>query len=251
MALRDSVAMSIRKSEALTIFSVDFSESSQIVTLYSREYGKLTALAKGSKRQKSSAFQGGIDLLCQVNVVFYKKRTGLHLLSQCETVENFPGLRKKLQRFYAASYVADLLASATVEEQPSASLYDAALLTLRGLEGSEEVLSVLSFFEATLLRELGVLPDFSRCADCRQAMVQMCDSPGATGMLCPRCAARYGSFRRYSSDTRRVLEDLARSVARPQRLAAVPTASAHEIHFLLKSRIVRFLQSETRTMRYV
>ena len=67
--------MSLEKADALVIRQVDFSESSRVVTFFSREFGKFAALAKGAKRLKGP-FDAALDLLSACRVVFIRKSSG-------------------------------------------------------------------------------------------------------------------------------------------------------------------------------
>jgi len=53
--------MAIEKTDAIVIRVVEFSESSCVVTLFTRDFGKIAAMAKGARRPKS-AFESAIDL---------------------------------------------------------------------------------------------------------------------------------------------------------------------------------------------
>ena len=61
------------KDLGICISAIDYSETSQIVTFFTRETGKISAIAKGSKRPKS-AFGGPIEILAYGNIVFTARR---------------------------------------------------------------------------------------------------------------------------------------------------------------------------------
>src|SRR5437870_4961510 len=129
--------MSMEKATALVIRGSDFSETSRIVTLWTREFGKVRALAKGGRRLKSN-FDVALDLLTVCDIVFIRKTSGnLDLLTEAQVQERFPQLRCDLAALYAAYYVAELLDAWTQDYDPHALLFDEALVTLRklGLSG--------------------------------------------------------------------------------------------------------------------
>lgn len=239
----------VLSTEALIIYTTDFSETSQIVTLYTKHYGKVRAIAKGSKRPGSKAFEGRLDIISQVSVAFYERRSGLDILSECEIIEDFPALRKSLDRFYASCYIADLLNSATPEKQPAESLYESAVLALRALESSESYLVPVVFFEMRLLRELGVLPEFEVCLECGAKLDRFFYSRVNGMPRCRKCAR--GDVAELSEDARRVLVSLSRLRSLPARIPSFPLQIAQAIHQLLRRQLAHFLQSETRMMRYI
>src|ERR1051325_10432119 len=130
--------MSLEKATALVIRGSDFSETSRIVTLWTREFGKVRALAKGGRRLKSN-FDVAFDLLTVCRVMFIRKaHGGLDLLTEARLEEQFPALRQDLQALYAGYYVAELLADGTQDYDPHPPLFDAAVATLRRLGARRE-----------------------------------------------------------------------------------------------------------------
>ena len=102
-------------------------------TLFTRELGKVAALAKGARRLKSP-FQGGLDLLgvCDI-VLLHKASEALDLVTEAAPVERFASLRRDLAALYAGYYIAELLADLTDFHDPHPKLFDAATVTLRHL----------------------------------------------------------------------------------------------------------------------
>ena len=101
--------MGMEKAIGLVIRGSDWSESSRIVTLWTREFGKIRALAKGGRRLKSN-FETSLDLLNVCDIVFLRKSSGaLDLLTEARVRERFPRLRHELPAWYAGQYVAELL----------------------------------------------------------------------------------------------------------------------------------------------
>lgn len=124
--------MQSEKALALVTRGTDWSETSRITTLFTREFGKVRALAKGGRRLKSN-FDVAFDLLTVCDVVFIRKASGLELLTEARMNEQFPALRQDLKALYAGYYVAELLADGLQDYDPHPALFDAALRTLRAL----------------------------------------------------------------------------------------------------------------------
>jgi DNA repair protein RecO (recombination protein O) len=158
--------MAAEKTDALVIRLADFSETSRVVTLFTRDHGKVGALAKGAKRLKGP-FEVALDLLSNVRVVFLRKSSGgLDLLTEAQLVARFQPRARDLNSLYGGYYVAELLDGLTEVHDPHPILYDEALATLQRLEGdADHRLSILRF-EAALLREIGQLPAFDECLVC-------------------------------------------------------------------------------------
>src|SRR5215472_4176011 len=119
--------MAAEKALALVLRTTDWSETSRIATLWTREFGKVRALAKGGRRLKSN-FENALDLLTLCSIVFLRKSSGgLDLLTEAQVIQRFGRLRTDLAALYAAYYIAELLADWTQEFDPHPALFDESL----------------------------------------------------------------------------------------------------------------------------
>src|SRR5437588_4652182 len=101
--------MAAEKATALVLRTTDWSETSRIATLWTREFGRVRVLAKGGRRLKSN-FESALDLLTVCSIVLLRiSSRGLDLLTEAQVVRRFTRLRNVLQALYAAYYVAELL----------------------------------------------------------------------------------------------------------------------------------------------
>jgi DNA repair protein RecO (recombination protein O) len=157
--------MAAEKSAALVIRLIDFSETSRIVTLFSEEHGKLTAIAKGAKRPKSP-FEVALDLLAACQVVFLPRgEDAMAILTEAKLERRFRGAEVGLPALYAGYYVAELLSALTDDFDPHPELYAAAEATLRAVEQGQRIAEQIVRFEIGLLRLLGHAPRLDVCAD--------------------------------------------------------------------------------------
>jgi DNA repair protein RecO (recombination protein O) len=151
---------------ALVVRSVDVFETSSVVTLLTRELGKVSALAKGARRLKSP-LQGGLDLLGVSDIVLlHKASEALDLITEAAPVERFASLRRDLAALYAGYYIAELLSELTDFHDPHPKLFDAATVTLRHLGDDGLRPRRVLRFELACLRELGLMPALEACAHC-------------------------------------------------------------------------------------
>jgi len=158
----------MEKAEGFVIRQVDFSESSKILTLFTREYGKISAMAKGAKRLRGS-FEAALDLLTICNIVFIRNSSGaLDLLTEAKLIQRFKAGEKSLENLYAGYYVAELLASLTEEYDPHPQLYAEALSALERFSQGDQLERAVLRFELMLLQEIGHLPALEGCLVCDQ-----------------------------------------------------------------------------------
>jgi DNA repair protein RecO (recombination protein O) len=178
------------RSLALVVRTVEVFETSLVVTLFTRELGKISALAKGARRLKSS-FQGGLDLLGVSDIVLLPKSSeSLDLLTEAAPLERFASLRRDLAARYAGYYIAELLTDLTDYHDPHPKLFDAATITLRHLGDAGLRPRRVLRFELACLRELGLMPALDQCAHCGEPVDTRGDVAfglATGGVICPAC----------------------------------------------------------------
>ena len=155
--------MSAEKTTGLVIRQADFSESSRVVTFFTRDFGKIAVVAKGAKRLKGP-FESALDLLAESRLVFLRKSSGgLDILTECQLMARFRPPERNLNSLYGGYYVAELLTGLTEEYDPHPVLYDEAVITLRRLAEEADFRWPVLRFEVITLREIGQMPDFRAC----------------------------------------------------------------------------------------
>lgn len=143
----------------------EWSETSQVVVLLTREHGKVRGLAKGSKRLSPSSLQrysGGIELLTAGHVVATTKRTAeLANITEWDQQDGFAHLRADLRAQHLAMYAAEATAAMLADEDPHARLYEALLALIAALAGPGKDAALLAYHWA-LLDECGYRPELDR-----------------------------------------------------------------------------------------
>jgi DNA repair protein RecO (recombination protein O) len=188
--------MPSEKTTAIVLRTVEFSETSLVVTLFTREFGKVSALAKGARRPKGP-FESALDLLAVCRIVFLRKSSDvLDLLTEAKLDRRFRAAGRDLNRLYAGYYVAELLAELTDTHDPHPELFDAAdqaLLALDGIGSSQGTVSTASailWFELLALAQVGHAPALDQCAACGREVELAGRVPFgllAGGLLCAAC----------------------------------------------------------------
>jgi DNA repair protein RecO (recombination protein O) len=182
--------MASEKATGLVLRVIDFSETSCIVTLYTREFGKIHGLAKGGRRLKGP-FESALDLLSLVRLVFLRKSSGaLDLLTEAKLERRFRGRDHNLASIYAGYYVAELLNELTHDYDPHPELFDLANEILIELSTTGDLAAIIARFELGALRLAGHMPTLSACAECSREVEitgRMNFSQRSGGILCARC----------------------------------------------------------------
>jgi len=183
--------MSAIKDQMICIRKVDYSESSQILTFFGRSSGKVSLIAKGSRRDKGK-FDGAIDLLTAGELVFTLPHEGqtVGILTEFTLQEEFAGLRGELLRLHCGEYLADLVGAFTEESDPHEKLYDELYQSLQDLQKGKRAEVVLLSFEMALLQEIGLGPSWRNCCRCGGIVEDKGRgyfSSDSGGLLCRNC----------------------------------------------------------------
>ncbi len=182
--------MPSEKSLAIVLRVIEFSETSIIATLFTREFGKISALAKGARRPKSP-FEAALDLCALCRIVFLAKSSdSLDLLTEARLERRFRAAQRDLARLYAGFYVVELLNELTDKGDPHPDLFDLADATLLSLDEDGDVAALVLRFELVALRWLGHLPSLDACSQCGTPIEpngRISLAPTAGGVLCPNC----------------------------------------------------------------
>lgn len=176
-------------AEAIIIRARDFGEADKILTVYTKEHGKLQAIAKGV-RKPVSRLRGGVQVFSHSRLLLYRGRS-LDIVSQSENIESFGSLQEDLIKLVYASYLAELLEIAVPEREPNEKLFLTTLVSLGLLLGDDPEL-VCRMYEIRLLYLLGYHPYLSQCMVCRQALGTGAFflDPEAGGIVCENCSGK-------------------------------------------------------------
>jgi DNA repair protein RecO (recombination protein O) len=175
-------------TEAIVLTRFDYGEADRILTLITPGGGKIKAIAKGIRRQKSR-IGGSLEPFAELRVALAQGRT-FEVVTQVSVIHPWLNLRDDLVSFGTASYIAEL-ADGTLEERHAAeSVY---LLLKRAYEILDAGMApgrVARWFEMHLADELGVRPEVDRCVECGrllEADERYRWMPPLGGVLCERC----------------------------------------------------------------
>ncbi len=252
--------MSTEKAEAIVIRQADFSESSRVVTFFSKEFGKFAALAKGAKRLRGP-FDAALDLLSQCRVVFIRKSSGsLSLLTEARLVSRFRPESPDLARLYGGYYLAELLSSLTEDFDPAPTLFELSVAGLNALAASDSPpAGIVVQLEVLLLREVGLLPNLFECSVCgdpvtdatQDARGQYAHWVSQGGLLCQKCRREEFAGTSISVAAIEVLKQL--SLSETDLSVRIEMNSGHisECHRFAVSAITQAIGRKPATLRYL
>ena len=229
----------------------DWGEADRLLTLYTREEGKLRAIAKGARKPLSRK-AGHLEPLTRVSLLLARGRS-FFIVTQAETVDAHLPLTEDLELVGYGSYVLELLDSFTHDEDENRSLYRLLTATLSRLVNGAEPQLVLRYYELRLLDALGYRPELFQCVSC-EAEIQPEDqyfSAGLGGVLCPRCGSGQKGARPVSRDALRYLRHFQRSSYADAARARIPAPIALELENLMHHYLTYLLERGLHTPSFM
>ena len=151
--------MEFRKTEGLTIKCSDYRESSQILTVYTHDYGKLNIIARGIRRLRND-LEGPFDILEYIQVVYiHNPVTQMNILTSSKIYDNFLPFHYDYKRLKYGVSIIGFLNDMTVFEDSNPRLFQLALGTMRQICMEQNDTSIIFYtFQIRALKFLGYLP---------------------------------------------------------------------------------------------
>jgi DNA repair protein RecO (recombination protein O) len=253
-------SMALVHDRCICLRKVEYSETSQILLLFSREHGMQRVIAKGAHRRTkagSSKFDGGADLLDVGEAVFTQRlEKDLGLLTEWSLREGHLSLRRNLRGMYLGLYAAELASLLFEEHDPHPAAFDQLEMMIPELTGPR-VEEVFLIFQIDLLRESGYLPELSGCVNCGITLNgrnPVYFSPARGGVLCQNCQAVEPD--RLSLDVRllNMLQTILRLPKANGTIQRLPRLTRHQtdpINRLLASHMQQTLSKTLRMPPYI
>ena len=184
-------------TNAIVLRRADYRENDRMITLFSPTMGRIDALCRGCRRQKSPLMAAS-ELFCTGEYVLYQTSERATVVS-CAVTDTYYALRSDYERLSHGMYMLEMCSAAVQPAQENERLF---LLLLRSLAhlcyGEIDVRRVTAVFLMGMTSLLGFRPQVGRCAKCGTPVLQnrvgdetliAAFSPEHGGVLCPGCSA--------------------------------------------------------------
>ncbi|MDX2129202.1 MAG: DNA repair protein RecO [Chloroherpetonaceae bacterium] len=153
----------IQKCEAIVLRSLDYRDESKIVTLYTKQFGILSAIAKGVRKpgaKMSSVFEPSYS----IDAILYRKTTrDLQLISDATVRESFPEISLSLERLKYVMQVLEIVRLSITESDPQIKIFLLLKDFLRAIaQAKKNYQNFFFLFQIKFISELGFKPDFSK-----------------------------------------------------------------------------------------
>ncbi len=181
--------MPLRETEAVVLRTYRLGEADKIASLFTRQLGRLRAVARGALRPKSR-YGGTLEPLSYVRLwIFERENRDLLHLNSVEIIESFFDMQRDYRVQLAAQYLAEVGERLLPEREINERVFRLLLAVLRALKHSNEVNCPLLYFDYWMVRLSGFLPDFEACAGCGKALGEDGGyyTGGSEGLFCHDC----------------------------------------------------------------
>jgi DNA repair protein RecO (recombination protein O) len=158
--------MPLVETEAIILRSFRLAEADKIVSLFTRQMGRVRAVAAGAQRTKSR-YGGTLESLGYVRLWLYERENrDLGRLNSVEIIESFFDLQKDYALHLAGQYLVEVSERLLPEREASERTFRLLLAVLRGFKRFGETERPLLYFNYWILRLGGFLPDLTHCSGC-------------------------------------------------------------------------------------
>jgi DNA repair protein RecO (recombination protein O) len=238
-------------AEAIILRRRDLGEADRLLTVFSREYGKLRQIAKGVRKPQSRK-AGHLELFTKVRLLVARGRD-LDVITQAEAIEYYARIRADLGLVGFAGYAIELLDHFTVDQEENTNLYRLIGDALHRLDSGEQPSSVLRHYELRLLDEVGFRPELFRCVACGTEIRPEAQffSFEKGGILCPTCGGREHADSPITLPALKVLRHFQRSTYNVAASANVRPSVHGEIDLLMEGFLGNLLEQRLKVPHFI
>lgn len=178
----------LQKCEGIVIRTTDYSETNKIVTLFTREWGKVGVMARGAK--KPSSRLSSVTQLFTYGYFLVQTGSGLGSLQQGEMISSMKSIGGDIFLTAYASYIVELTDKCTDEKKPNPFHFELLYQTLNYLNEGYDPDILMNIYEMKMLNVLGLYPVLNQCSVCGSTDGNFSFSLREGGFLCHRCLDR-------------------------------------------------------------
>lgn len=175
----------LEKMQGIVMKTQDYGETHKIVTIFSRQTGKISAVARGAKKPKSR--MAAMTQPFIYGDFFVYLNSGLSTLQQGDVIYSFRSVREDIIKTAYASYVVELTDKLTDAHSPDHELFDQLYQTLNWIAEYDDADIPIMMYELKLFKKGGFAPIVDKCAHCGGNVAPFAFSVTEGGLLCSAC----------------------------------------------------------------
>lgn len=182
--------MAVIKTESIVLKQFDLGESDKIITFYTKDYGKIRAVAKGVRKGKNRF--SGIVLPFSYNFLAVYKGRSIDRINQLNNIFTFSNLREDLTKMAYASFMAEVVEKVGLENNQNQALFSLLLASYYRISKKEEedIKYIELVFKILVMGILGLKPELKQCVICKNEVIYSYKNMLAVehgGLICNNC----------------------------------------------------------------
>ncbi|WP_347161321.1 DNA repair protein RecO [Peptostreptococcus anaerobius] len=234
--------MSVINTQAVVLKALKFKENDIILTLFTRNYGKVSAIARGAQKPKSRLM--ATSQVFSYNNYVLRKQNDMYVVYQSESIKSFYNIATDFDAFSYASFIMKLVEGVLVEGQTNNRLF---VLLVRTLflysEGVDNPKFILDAFIVKFLDYTGFKPNVDACTSCsstnyRKAVFSISDG----GIVCDKCIKKQENYLKIDQTTIRLMQYILKNDIIDINKAEVAKVLVDELFFLLKKYLINYFE---------
>ncbi|WP_027963464.1 DNA repair protein RecO [Halalkalibacillus halophilus] len=191
------------KVHGIVLRTRDYGETNKIVTLYTKEYGLMSAVAKGAKKSRSRMAAVTQPFIYGQYIMHVGK--GLGSLQQGEPIDSMRAIREDIVKTAYATYMSELLMKSLEEKEPISWVFEELQVSLEKIADNQEALAITCMFELKMYRVSGISPMITSCVNGHDNSPIVSFSIAEGGVLCQQCRFKDTTAIPLEANTYRVL----------------------------------------------
>ena len=178
----------MEKVEGIVIKTQEYKEKDKLLWVFTREYGKVSLIARGAK--KSSSHLSACTQALTYGLFMFSPRHGLTALKHGEILNNFSAVKRDLMKTAYASYLLELVDKGIHDQEIEPYLYEWVIQLMHRFNEGEDVEILLRIFEMKMTAVFGIQPNVQSCVHCNCTKHLMGFTVLEGGFLCQNCLPR-------------------------------------------------------------
>ncbi|ALX48113.1 DNA repair protein RecO [Lentibacillus amyloliquefaciens] len=175
----------LEKLQGIVMKTQDYGETHKIVTIFTGQAGKISAIARGAKKPKSR--MAAVTQPFIYGDFFVYLKSGLSTVQQGDVINSFRRVREDIMKTAYAAYIAELTDKLTDSHSPDGYLFNQLYRTMNWIAEYEDSDIPIMMYELKLFKKGGFAPAVDRCVNCGGREMPFAFSIAEGGLLCAKC----------------------------------------------------------------
>ena len=238
-------------ASGIVLRRIDLGEKDRILTVYTRELGKVSCVAKGSRRPGSKL--GGASEPFTYSKMFLSRGRDLDILTQADIKESFPNVKADVRTVAYGVYMLELVSHFVDKRQPNPDLFDTLLSSMYVLESGTDPEIATRHFELNVVSILGYEPHFDACVRCAKQIgrQKVAFSPSLGGIVCANCGVAPNDAIWVHGAAASYVRALLRAEPQTLKDMKIPKPARRDLARILKWHIRYRLERELKSAEFV